>query len=428
MGTKLGRKAGGRNKGFFYHAAKGVWTARESGTGARALLRDESGEPLTLKSDKKAAEVAHKKWVAERATQLIERLGEIKQEGRGDHHTIFEVCDCYIDHLKSKRKSTLRMRSRMLFDFAYGLPVRFMNRTESKPNDKIHCGFGKLSVAEFVAEQARRIKAGERDIIDQWLAAPAHSKWSISTQGIAIAAIKRAFSFAATNDEGQKTFTNPLQVIRQGRNLVSGKPMPKIPTPKVKFINESQEAAMLSVAAPHLAAALRTLIRTGMRPGCEFAALTAEHITITPEHRNKHGKQIGERLEFRFDETESKTHKERIIFVCDPEIISLIKGLMVEHPTGAIFRNASGTRYTAASLGKEFRDLTEQARATGTAFKENITPYHCRHSFAKKALTGAFGGVCVSMEMLATNMGNSEKVCRRHYAQFCEDLKDAYFI
>jgi hypothetical protein len=47
-------------------------------------------------------------------------------------------------------------------------------------------------------------------------------------------------------------------------------------------------------------------------------------------------------MEWRFSDEESKTGKERTIYVTDPEILKIVREQMRRNPQGPIFRNARG--------------------------------------------------------------------------------------
>jgi hypothetical protein len=79
---------------------------------------------------------------------------------------------------------------------------------------------------------------------------------------------------------------------------------------RLTYITPEQEKALLSTAYPALATAIKICIRTWARPGCEFAKMTAAHIT-----------ERGDRMEWTFRSTESKTRNLRIIRIIEPEIL-----------------------------------------------------------------------------------------------------------
>ena len=50
--------------------------------------------------------------------------------------------------------------------------------------------------------------------------------------------------------------------------------------------------------------------------------------------------------------------------------------------------------------------------------------YTCRHTFAKRTLSGYYTGVPVTIEVLAGLMGNTPKVCWDHYTVWADQYND----
>jgi hypothetical protein len=94
---------------------------------------------------------------------------------------------------------------------------------------------------------------------------------------------------------------------------------------------------MLNVVKPAFAMALKVCIRTGMRPGIEFAKLMAKHVK-----ESEKGLQLV--LPPRQSKTGNQTGRPRIIWVTDKEIIQIIRVQMEKHPKGELFRNSRGTK------------------------------------------------------------------------------------
>jgi integrase len=150
------------------------------------------------------------------------------------------------------------------------------------------------------------------------------------------------------------------------------------------------------------------LIRTGARPGCEFAALTAKHV-----------KDHGGRMEWVFQPQE-KTKRLRTLRITDPEIIAIVRELIRQHPTGELFRAGRGSAWTRRNLSERFRRLRHKLRKEGTVFDDDCVLYSCRHSYAKRILQGYWSGKQTNIETLARLMGNSVQVCRDHYLQWTD--------
>ncbi len=159
--------------------------------------------------------------------------------------------------------------------------------------------------------------------------------------------------------------------------------------------------------------AIKVCIRTGARPGCEFAKLTAAHI----EDRDN-------RMSWTFKAEESKTKVLRIIRITDPEILEIVRQQIKRHRTGPIFRCAAGTPWTRENLTEKFRTLKNKLAQQGIEFDKDAVMYSCRHTYAKRVLQGFWSGKPTNIETLAKLMGNSPQVCRDHYLQWCDSYSE----
>jgi len=205
--------------------------------------------------------------------------------------------------------------------------------------------------------------------------------------------------------------------------LIPANPIKGYKTPKqrgrVTYLTPEQEAVLCGAANPALAMAIKVCIRTGARPGCEFAKLTAKHVT---DH--------GERMEWVFKAEESKTKILRTIRITDPEIIEIVRRQIKQFPTGALFRNTQDGPWTRENLTEKFRrlknNLSKDKVVSGKLvrkaieFDDDACMYSCRHTYAKRVLQGFWSGKGTNIETLAKLMGNSPQVCRDHYLQWCE--------
>ena len=218
-----------------------------------------------------------------------------------------------------------------------------------KPSERIHPGFGSLAVSELNPLH-----------IDQWIAA--HSGWSGSRRS-AIQAVKRAFNFAVSRGAISR---NPIRGYKTAKANA-----------RLTYITPEQEAAMYAEANPTLAVAIKVCIRTGARYGCEFARLTARHVEITERG-----------MVWRFSASEAKTRKPRLIYIRDPEIITIVNERMERYPSGTLFRNEIGGAFDQHSLGRGFLRLKHRLADLGVILDPQCCMYSCRHTFAKRVLSG----------------------------------------
>jgi hypothetical protein len=301
--------------------------------------------------------------------------------------TVGEVCDAYLAHVHDTgSKETFDGRQNTLFDFCKGLPSKFVPREgkaqkKPTPDDYIHDGFGHLAVDEL-----RPIH------VEKWL--QAHPTWK-GGRRTKIQAVKRALNYGVES------------------GLITANPIKGYKTPKqnarVTYITPEQEQALIKVANPALGMAIKVCIRTGARPGCEFAKLTAQHVC-----------DLGDRMEWEFRADESKTRERRIIRITDPEIIRIVREQIKLHPKGPIFRTFQGKPWRRPNLTEKFRNAKNKLIAEGFEFDRDACMYSCRHTYAKRTLQGHWTGKPTNIETLAKLMGNSPQVCHDHYLQWCE--------
>jgi integrase len=305
--------------------------------------------------------------------------------------TVSQVCEAYLAKVQdSGAKATFDVRYRTIFDFCRGLPSRFMPRDEKAPptpskRDFIHAGYGDMPVSALKPIH-----------IDKWL--QAHPNWK-GARRTKIQAIKRALNY------GVESGIIPV-------NPIKGYKTPK-QNARVTYITPEQEKALCKEANPALATAIKVCIRTGARPGCEFAALTAQHV-----------RDHGDRMEWIFRPEESKTGQLRIIRITDPEIIGIVREQIAKYPTGQIFRTVSDRPWRRQNLTEKFRYAKNRLIKKGIRFDDDACMYSCRHTYAKRVLQGFWTGKPTNVETLAKLMGNSPQVCHDHYVQWCDSYTE----
>ena len=134
-------------------------------------------------------------------------------------------------------------------------------------------------------------------------------------------------------------------------------------------------------------------IRTGARPGAEFAKLAAKHI-----------KDKGDRMEWVFQVHENKTGKQtrrpRIIRITDSETIKIVREQIAKYPQGPIFRNTRGTAWLRKNLELSFRKAKVKLQKDGIELDIDACMYSCRHTYAKRVLQGYWTGKQTNIETL----------------------------
>jgi integrase len=364
----IGRPKGSHNKGYFYRDGRGWYTKVNSDF---VPLVDDHGERLR----KRNTPVATIKAACQRLS--IEPVASVNAV------SVSEVCMSYLDKVKDDGSpKTYTDRRATLFDFCSGFQPKYLEQENRPEKDRIHVGYGKRATDS--------IKPID---IDRWLAA--HKTWKGSRRSF-IQAVKRAFNYGV---EAGLIDHYPIRGYKVKRQNA-----------RVTYITPEQETALLE-SFPEFALALKVLIRTGARPGCEFCALTAAHV-----------KDHGERMEWIFQPGESKTGKLRTIRITDPEIMGLVRPLLKRK--GPIFWNTQGEPWKIKNLSLAFRRAKRRAEKKEIQFDADCVLYSCRHTFAKRILQGFWTGKQVNIETLARLMGNSPQVCSEHYLRWSDSYEE----
>ena len=351
MARKQGRRDGGRNRGYWFRSGRG-WHATVDGQPVRLL--DQQGQAIRDKKADREAKLAYA------------RLLTAAKERRRDGATVVEVAVYYLDWAQANnRRSTYEIRKRWVGSFSemFGL-VRVKNLT--------------------------------RQCVDEWFGRS--PSWGETTRHIAFRSIMRAINWAM---DRSIIPSNPLRGYKVGNAKR-----------RTTYFSPEQEKALIEHAHPAFAVALRVLIRTGCRPGCEFAAVTARHVEETPSG------QV-----WRFCAEESKTRRPRIVYV-PIEIADIVRELVKRHPAGPYFRNAAGEPWDLHCLRNNWKRVAKRAEKAGIVLPPGSCVYSCRHTFAKRTLGGFWTGKPATIEQVAGLMGNTRQVCWDYYAQWCDAYVD----
>jgi len=378
-----GRRVGTRNRGYFYRAGRGWFTKIN---GRFVPLEFENGDRMPSDNTPLAeVKAAYHRLMANKGEPITIDAPDVCPV------TVLEVCAAYLAKAEADgAKKTHHDRADTLFDLCFGLPPEFRSKN-GKPTrrpstkDYIHDGYGSMLVARL-----RPLN------IDQWL--QAHKTWNGGKRS-RVQAVKRALNYGV---EAGLIPVNPIKGYKVAKQNA-----------RVTYLTPEQESVLCRTANPALATAIKVCIRTGARPGCEFAALTARHV-----------KDHGERMEWVFQANESKTKRLRTIRITDPEIIELVRQQIERCPTGPIFRNTKGEPWKAKNMSLSFRLLKYRLEKRGIEFDRDCCMYSCRHTYAKRTLQGFWTGRQTNIETLARLMGNSPQVCRDHYLQWSDSYNE----
>lgn len=339
------------------------WYYTEPGTKKRIALFDEQGERIRGQQNKDVARLALAR------VQLATELAPPPVVSSGDW-TVAKVCEVYLEDLhQSAVPAWATEVQRWLNDF---------------------CGYcGALQVDELKKKHLRK-----------WI--QKHKTWNHNTQHSVIASVKAAFNYCCKFDD---LVSNP----------VSGYQKPSR-TARVTAFTPEDEAALYREASEPMGLFIKALILTGARPYSELAKVTADHVVETRQGmyyllkaRTKDGR-YGHK-------SAKKTGKDRRIMLCD-EMDGITRELILTAPKGSgrpLFRTIRNKQWKCTNAVLRFLHLRRKLE-----LPDDRCMYTCRHTFAKRTLSGYYTGQPVTIEVLAGLMGNTPKVCWDHYASWTD--------
>ncbi|MBL9091652.1 MAG: tyrosine-type recombinase/integrase [Planctomycetaceae bacterium] len=239
---------------------------------------------------------------------------------------------------------------------------------------------GALAVAEL-----------KKSHVQTWL--DSHSGWkSPATHSAAISILLAAFNRA----EEHHGVPSPLKGLKKPKSQ-----------PRLQSFSPEDEQTLYDSTEECFRNFLFAALHTGLRPFCELAKITAEHI------------EVGERgMMWRV--YSSKTKKTRKIPVQRP-VAELVKKLMATAPRGSgkpLFRNTKGEPWKRMTGVVRFLTLKKKLVWDLDPIRNKYSCYTCRHTFAHRMLSGYWnGGVGCSIETLAELMGDTPAVAYQHYGK-----------
>jgi integrase len=223
--------------------------------------------------------------------------------------------------------------------------------------------------------------------------ADAHPGWkSPATERSVLTIVIAAFNYCQDNHD----VPNPLKGLK--------KPASR---PRLHSLPDADEEALLKAVDPAFRDFLFAAIRTGLRPFCELARLTADDVEETPRG-------------MMWRVYSSKTKKSRKIPV-HPEAAELTRRLMATAPKGSgmpLFRTVRGKAWQKVHGVVKFCGVRKKLGWDTDPVRKRYSCYSCRHTFAHRMLSGYWnGGVGCSVETLAELIGDTPKVAFDHYGR-----------
>ncbi|HEY5313296.1 MAG TPA: hypothetical protein VIK18_12285 [Pirellulales bacterium] len=353
-----------RRGSAWYWKQTDCWYHTPQGTKRREPLVDENGKRIRGAENKQAAGLALAR------VRLKQGLSPPPEESSppavAKVWSVASVCSEYLAHCERAVAA-----GRMHPEHRLGV-IRYLNEL---------CRYcGALSVTEL-----------KRGYVSGWV--DSQPTWrSPATRRDVIAIVLAAFNHVR-NEHGVR---NPLQGLK--------KPPPR---PRLQSIAPEDEPLLYGVTDQAFRDFLFAAIHTGLRPFCELAKLTAEHVEETPRG-------------MMWRVYSSKTKKTRKIPV-RPEVAKLVRKLMRTAPLRSglpIFRNAQGKSWRKVTGVGRFLAIKRKLGWDQDEVRKKYSCYACRHTFAHRMLSGYWngGGGC-SIEVLAELLGNTPKTAFDHYGK-----------
>jgi len=354
------RKARRNQHGSAWHWKQtDCWYYTLPGTKKRIPLFDEAGERVRGQDNRRVAEHA---------------LARVKLSGEGaggsdlvdEDWIVARVCSEYLQYCE-RRYATGAM-SRSYRDGA----VSFLNDL---------CRYcGALPVAEL-----------KKSHIQTWI--ESHACWrSAATHRSAIAIVQAAFNRAEELSE----VPSPLKSLKR----------PTAPA-RLQSLSPEDERTLYEGTDERFRNFLFAAIHTGLRPYCELATITAEHVETSERG-------------MMWRVYSSKTKKTRKIPV-PSSVASLVQRLLATAPKGSgkpLFRNSKDERWQRMTGVARFLALKKKLGWNLDPVKSKYSSYTCRHTFVHRMLSGYWNkGVGCSIETLAELIGDTPKVAYEHYGK-----------
>ena len=349
--------------------------------GRRTRLRNESGQPIRGADNREQAELA------------VARLKlNIEQISLDDGLQVAQVISAYLSHLE-------RNASQDYFEHA----TRAMND---------FCAYcGGLPVSKLKKKHVR-----------DWVAS--HTGWkSDNTKRDMMAMVIAAFNHAVKEEEILSA--SPISGLKKPAGFARVTYFKEDEIQEIMaYCNRKPKKKAVSLAP--IGQFIRMLILTGARPFSELARITADDVRETDK-----GTVI--RIAAGTDEDGNyrhkaarKTGKDRVIYLF-PDAELIVRELMERFPRGSgipLFRTPRGRSWTRNNGVTTFCRIKEVLGWDKDADKKHLSFYTCRHTFAKRILSGYWTGQPATIETLAGLMGNTPKVCWDHYARWCDEYND----
>ena len=227
--------------------------------------------------------------------------------------------------------------------------------------------------------------------IQTWIVG--HAGWrSLATHRSVIAIILAAFNRA----EEMSDVPNPLKGLKKPQSQ-----------PRLQSFSPEDEQTLYDATEECFRNFLFAAMHTGVRPYCELATITAEHVEVSERG-------------MMWRVYSSKTKKTRKIPV-PASVAALVKRLLATAPKGSgkpLFRNTQDQPWKRMTGVVRFLTIKKKLGWDLDPVKSKYSSYTCRHTFVHRMLSGYWNdGVGCSIETLAELIGDTPKVAYDHYGK-----------
>jgi integrase len=343
----------------WYWKQTGCWYYTPPGTKRRVPLFDEDGKRIRGKENDKTADLALAR------TKAAGKWRPPAEPVSENEWSVVKVCSKYIQYCEQGLKNGTISRGH------HENTVRYLNRL---------CEYcGALPVSQL-----------KRGHVNAWV--ENHTTWSAATRRGVIAIVLAAFNYA----EAMHDVANPLRGLKK----------PPL-QPRLHSLSRQDEELLSSGTDECFRNFLFAAMHTGLRPFCELACVTAEHVEETPRGMT-------------WRVYSSKTKKTRKIPI-RPEVAELTRHLMKKAPKGSgipLFANTQGKAWKSVTGRARFARIRIRLGWDKDPIRRRYSCYSCRHTFAHRMLSGYWnGGAGCTIETLAELIGDTSKVAFDHYGK-----------
>lgn len=354
-----------RHGSAWYWKQTNCWYFTPPGTKERAALLDENGKRIRGAENKQAAGLALARVRLKRGLTAPSAMPTLTVAVPADAWSVARVCSEYLVHCERTVAA-----GRMHPEHRLGV-IRYLNEL---------CRYcGALAVTEL-----------KRGYVSGWVDSQPTWRSPVTRRNV-ITIILAAFNHI----EQEHGIRNPLKGLK--------KPPPR---PRLQSISPADEPILYGATDEAFRNFLLAAIHTGLRPFCELAKLTAEHVEETSRG-------------MMWRVYSSKTKKTRKIPL-RPEVAALTLKLLRTAPSRSapVFRNAQGNPWKKVTGVSRFLTLKRKLGWDQDQVRKKYSCYACRHTFAHRMLSGFWnGGVGCSIEVLAELIGDTPKVAFDHYGK-----------